>query len=106
MLMIAYHFPPMAGSSGLQRTLGFVRDLGQFGWEPMVLTAQRRAYEDVSDDLMKEIPDKVTVRRASALDTARHLSLFNRYPRSIALCQTAMTSRASAPQTHRRNASH
>ncbi|HEV2038410.1 MAG TPA: glycosyltransferase [Candidatus Eremiobacteraceae bacterium] len=84
-LMIAYHFPPMAGSSGLQRTLGFVRDLEQFGWEPMVLTAQPRAYEDVSDDLMKEIPDKVTVRRAFALDTARHLSLFNRYPRSIAL---------------------
>jgi glycosyltransferase involved in cell wall biosynthesis len=84
-LMIAYHFPPMAGSSGLQRTLGFVRDLEQFGWEPMVLTAQPRAYEDVSDDLMKEIPDKVTVCRAFALDTARHLSLFNRYPRSIAL---------------------
>jgi glycosyltransferase involved in cell wall biosynthesis len=84
-LMIAYHFPPMAGSSGLQRTLGFVRDLEQFGWEPMVLTAQPRAYEDVSDDLMKEIPDKVTVHRAFALDTARHLSFFNRYPRSIAL---------------------
>jgi hypothetical protein len=25
-LMIAYHFPPLAGSSGIQRTLRFVQD--------------------------------------------------------------------------------
>lgn len=26
-LMIAYHFPPLAGSSGIQRTLRFVQHL-------------------------------------------------------------------------------
>jgi hypothetical protein len=26
-LMVAYHFPPLAGSSGIQRTLRFVRHL-------------------------------------------------------------------------------
>ena len=37
-LMIAYHFPPLAGSSGIQRTLRFVQHLPALGWEPMVLT--------------------------------------------------------------------
>ena len=44
-LMIAYHFPPLAGSSGIQRTLRFVQHLPTFGWEPIVLTAHPRAYE-------------------------------------------------------------
>jgi hypothetical protein len=38
-LMIAYHFPPLAGSSGIQRTLRFVQHLPKFGWEPIVLSA-------------------------------------------------------------------
>ena len=46
-LMIAFHFPPLAGSSGIQRTLRFARHLPQFGWEPLVLTAHPRAYERV-----------------------------------------------------------
>ena len=38
-LMVAYHFPPLAGSSGIQRTLRFVQQLPSFGWQPLVLTA-------------------------------------------------------------------
>ncbi len=45
LLMIAYHFPPLAGSSGIQRTLSFARHLHEFGWEPLILTAHPRAYE-------------------------------------------------------------
>lgn len=79
LLMIAYHFPPLAGSSGIQRTLRFVQHLPKFGWEPIVLTANPRAYERTSDDLMADIPESVVVRRAFALDTARHLSIGGRY---------------------------
>lgn len=79
-LMIAFHFPPMAGSSGLQRTLRFVQQLPEFGWHPIVLTAHPRAYEATSDDLLAEIPDGVVVARASAYDASRHFSLFGRYP--------------------------
>jgi hypothetical protein len=43
--MIAYHFPPLAGSSGIQRTLRFVQHLPALGWQPLVLTASRQAYE-------------------------------------------------------------
>ena len=85
LLMIAYHFPPLRGSSGIQRTLRFVQHLPKFGWEPLVLTAHPRAYEDTSEDQMREIPAGTVVERAFALNTARHLSLFGRYPGSLAL---------------------
>lgn len=83
-LMIAYHFPPLAGSSGIQRTLRFVQHLPKFGWEPIVLSADPRAYERTSDDLMPEIPEETIVSRAFALDTARHLSLQGRYIAAMA----------------------
>jgi glycosyltransferase involved in cell wall biosynthesis len=83
-LMVAYHFPPLAGSSGIQRTLRFVQHLPAFGWEPIVLTAHPRAYEATSDDLAAEVPPAVPVERAFALDTARHLALFKRYPGFLA----------------------
>ena len=78
-LMVAYHFPPLAGSSGIQRTLRFVQHLPKFGWEPLVLSADPRAYERTSNDLMGEIPESIVVRRAFAFDTARHLSIAGRY---------------------------
>ena len=55
-LMIAYHFPPLAGSSGIQRTLRFVQHLPALGWKPVVLTADPRAYERTSEDLVRDVP--------------------------------------------------
>jgi glycosyltransferase involved in cell wall biosynthesis len=83
-LMIAYHFPPLAGSSGIQRTLRFVQHLPKFDWQPMVLTANPLAYERTSVDLDAEIPPGTIVRRAFALDTARHLALGGRYWSALA----------------------
>jgi hypothetical protein len=77
--MIAYHFPPLAGSSGIQRTLRFVQHLPSLGWQPLVLSADPRAYEKTSDDLLTDVPPGTVVRRAFALDTARHLQLQGRY---------------------------
>ena len=84
-LMIAFHFPPLRGSSGIQRTLRFVQHLPKFGWEPLVLTAHSRAYDDTSDDQLAEVPAATVVRRAFALNTARHLALGGRYPGWLAL---------------------
>lgn len=78
-LMIAYHFPPLAGSSGIQRTLRFVQHLPALGWQPLVLSADPRAYENTSDDLLADVPATTVVRRAFALDTARHLQIAGRY---------------------------
>lgn len=82
-LMIASHYPPMKGSSGLQRTLKFSRYLLDHGWEPIVLTVHPRAHPKTSDDQMTEIPPQVTVRRSFALDAARHLSIRGMYPRFL-----------------------
>lgn len=84
LLMVAYHFPPLAGSSGIQRTLRLVQHLPQLGWQPLVLTASRWAYERTADDLMAEVPVGTVVRRALALDTRRHLAIGGRYIASMA----------------------
>jgi glycosyltransferase involved in cell wall biosynthesis len=83
-LMVAYHFPPLAGSSGIQRTLRFAKYLPEFGWEPLVLSTHPRAYERTSADLLTEIPDGTIVVRAPAFDTTRHFSLAGRYPGFLA----------------------
>ncbi len=78
-LMVAFHFPPFAGSSGIQRTLRFMQHLPALGWQPLILSADPRAYERCSDDLLNEIPPDTVVRRAFALDAARQLAIGGRY---------------------------
>lgn len=78
-LVIAYHFPPVRVSSGIQRTLKFCTYLRDYGWDPLVLTITPSAYEVVSPDQLKEIPDDVIVERAFGLDTSRHLSISGKY---------------------------
>ncbi|HEY6721165.1 MAG TPA: glycosyltransferase [Burkholderiales bacterium] len=72
-------------SSGIQRTLRFAQYLPDFNWEPVVLTAHPRAYSSVLPESLAEVPPNLQVRRAFALDTARHLSLRGAYPRGLAL---------------------
>lgn len=78
-LMVAFHFPPLAAGSGIQRTLRFVQHLPSFGWQPIVLSVDPRVYERVGDDLLAEVPADVPVQRSFALDAARHLSIGGRY---------------------------
>jgi len=79
-LMIAYHFPPLSGSSGVQRTLRFVQHFPAFGWEPIVLTAHPMSYERTSQDLLEDVPEGTSVTRAFALDAAKHFAVAGRYP--------------------------
>lgn len=79
-LMVAFHFPPMAASSGMHRTLSFARALLARGWHPIILTATRNAYDRTDDEHLPDIPEGVTVTRAPCVDTARHLSVAGRYP--------------------------
>mgnify|MGYP000860197239 FL=1 len=79
LLMVAYHFPPVRVSSGIQRTLKFCTYLRDHGWDPLILTISPRAYEVSSPDQLKEIPDDVIVERAFGLDTSRHFSFRGKY---------------------------
>jgi hypothetical protein len=83
-LMVAFHYPPLRGSSGIQRTLKFSKYLPEFGWEPIVLTAHQRAYSSVGNDQINEISKQISYR-AFALDTSRHLSFKGRYPGFLSL---------------------
>lgn len=84
-LLVAFHYPPCRGSSGLQRTLSFSRYLPALGWMPVVVSADPRAYSTTGNDQMMDIPSSVIVRRAFALDTAKHLSFRGRYLSWMAL---------------------
>lgn len=84
-LMVAFHFPPQAGSSGILRTLNFAKYLPRNGWQPIVLSAHPRAYVACRDDLLKTIPAETLVVRAQALDAAKHLSIKGKYPGWFAL---------------------
>lgn len=84
-LMIAYHFPPVQGSSGVQRTLKFAQYLPRFGWEPIVLTVTPRAYAETTTGQLNEISPDLVVKRTFALDAARHLAIAGRYPRWCAV---------------------
>lgn len=83
-LLIAFHFPPMRGSSGLQRTLSFARHLPDHGWHPVVLAPHQMAYESIDPSQMDLLPDGLIVERSFCLDTARHLSFCGRYPDFLA----------------------
>lgn len=78
-LLIAFHFPPFKGSSGLERTLAFCRNLPAQGWQPMILGAHPRAFAKTSDERLTDIPTNIRVERPFALDTVRHLSVGGRH---------------------------
>lgn len=83
-LLIAYHYPPARGSSGLQRTLKLSKYLKDSGWACDVLTIATRAHPLTSPDLLGEIPADVPVTRAFGLDAQRHFSIAGRYPSFLA----------------------
>lgn len=78
-LLIAYHFPPLMGSSGLLRTLKFASYLPEHGYEPFVLTVHPRVYENKNESLVSTIPGTVKVIRACAFDTKVNLSFRGAY---------------------------
>lgn len=84
-LIVAYHFPPLSGSSGFLRSVKFARYLPEHGWQPAILTTSPWAYERLDYGPLKDVPATVPIHRALALDTKRHLALRGRYPRFLAL---------------------
>jgi len=83
-LMLAFHFPPFAQSSGSIRTLSFVRHLPEHNWQPVVLTARPRVYPEVDDRSLERVPQRTRIVRAAGLDIARHVAIAGRYPTWLA----------------------
>lgn len=79
-LIIAFHFPPAAGSSGVHRAHAMAEYLPTFGWRPVVLTASIKAHSSTNNQELNHLHPSVVVRRSHAFDAARHLSLAGKYP--------------------------
>jgi glycosyltransferase involved in cell wall biosynthesis len=84
LLLIAFHYPPIQGSSGVHRSLAFSKFLPEFGWDVTVLTVVARAHERTRAENLGLIPPAVQVIRAQAWDAARHFAIKGRYPSALA----------------------
>ena len=82
-LMVAFHYPPLQGGSGIQRTLAFSRHLPACGWEPLVLTVTPGAHASLAADGAHH--DDCIVHRTLALDASRHLAIKGSYPDLLAM---------------------
>ena len=76
---VAFHYPPVLGSSGVHRTLAFTRYMDEQGWKVSVLTASLKAYHKWSEEQFSFIPENVEVIRAYARDVTRHFSWRGKY---------------------------
>ena len=54
-LIITYYWPP-SGGAGVQRWPKFVKYLRDFGWEPIVYTAENPEAPANDESLLKDIP--------------------------------------------------
>lgn len=61
-LIISYYWPP-CGGIGVLRCLKIAKYLRDFGWEPIVFTAEDAHYPSLDDSNFKDIPDDLTILR-------------------------------------------
>ncbi len=61
-LFLTYFFPPLGGA-GIPRTLKFTKYLQEFGWRPIIISADESVHYDKDFSLVKEIPDKIEIHR-------------------------------------------
>jgi glycosyltransferase involved in cell wall biosynthesis len=78
-LMIAYHYPPEGGSSGVLRALKFSKFLPAEGWIPHILTLRESFYPVRDEALLQDVPGEAVVHRTLAFDNARHLAIKGRH---------------------------
>jgi glycosyltransferase involved in cell wall biosynthesis len=71
-LIITYYWPP-SGGAGVQRWLKFSKYLPDFGWEPVILTVDRRyaAYPVTDNSLVDDLPKSLRVYSTRATDYFR-----------------------------------
>ena len=59
-LLITYYWPP-SGAIGVHRCLKFAKYLRDFGWEPIIYTAQNAQYPYLDESNYRHIPKNITV---------------------------------------------
>ncbi|MDP2559547.1 glycosyltransferase [Psychrobium sp. 1_MG-2023] len=84
-LYVAFHYPPILGSSGMLRSLVFTRYLAHQGWDVRVLSVSLTAYEKWSQQQKDLVPSQVKVIRSFARDAAKSFSFRGKYLSWLAL---------------------
>jgi glycosyltransferase involved in cell wall biosynthesis len=82
-LIIAYYFPPIGGG-GVQRALKMAKYLGEFGWQPHVLTVEPVAHVSLDESLLAELPEGVRIHRCREWSLGRQAFLPAPRPASAA----------------------
>ncbi|MBL7922562.1 MAG: glycosyltransferase, partial [Bacteroidia bacterium] len=74
-LVISYYWPP-SGGAGVQRALKFVRYLGQYGFQPIVLTVdpQKASYPVTDPSLSADLPSGLDVHHTASFEPLNLLS--------------------------------
>ena len=75
LLMVAFHFPPIAGGSGYLRTLKFAKYLPASGVQPTLLTVKPQVYAAYDKNAKPPLPETTHVERAFALDSRRAFAI-------------------------------
>ncbi len=66
-LIITYYWPPGSGP-GVQRFLKMSGFLGDFGWEPIILTVKNGSYPSSDESLLNDIPENLKVYRTKTIE--------------------------------------
>jgi glycosyltransferase involved in cell wall biosynthesis len=73
-LILTYYWPP-AGGPGVQRWLKFVKYMEENGWKAQILTVEDGTYSAVDEDLIKEVPQNITVYKTKSRDPFRFYNM-------------------------------
>lgn len=78
-LIITYYWPP-SGGAGVQRMLKFVKYLGSFGIEPIVITVDenKASYQLTDKSLLKDIPENIRIIKTATFEPFEFYKLFGR----------------------------
>lgn len=74
-LIITYYWPP-SGGPGVQRWLKFSKYLREFGWEPVIYTAENPEAPEIDHSLEKDIPENLEVVRQKIWEPYHLYKLF------------------------------
>lgn len=73
-LVITYHWPP-SGGIGVLRCLKLVKYLREFGWEPVVFTAENAKYQFLDESNKNDIPAGIEIHKVPIFEP---INLFKR----------------------------
>lgn len=79
-LIISYYWPP-SGGIGVLRCLKIAKYLRDFGWEPVIFTAEDAHYPSYDEGNFKDIPEGVTVLKGAIFEPYTWYKKFTSLPK-------------------------